>query len=146
MSLRFRRLFIATPITELLAVAGLLAPALVPFATMKATVTARMFEMQDVALWSGPAAGFVFCLLGGWWVARGAGAAHERNGIALGIAVAAIDLMLLVASGAPFGPLMLSSVAGRVLGGYCGGALARVFAHGKQSKKSGACRAEDLHC
>jgi len=128
MSLRFRRLLVATPLAELLAVVGLLVPALVPFATMKATITARMFEMQDVALWSGPAAGFVFCLLGGWWVARGASAAHARNGIALGIAVATVDLVLLVASGAPFGTLMVSSVASRILGGYCGGAMARTFA------------------
>jgi len=128
MSLRYRRLLVATPSAELLAVAGMLVPAMVPFVTMKATVTARMFEMQDVALWSGPAAGFVFCLLGGWWVARGASAAHARNGIALGIAVAAVDLVLLVASGAPIGTLMASSVASRVLGGYCGGAIARTFA------------------
>ena len=125
MSLRTARLLVATPVTELLAVAGLLFPTLVAFATLKATVTARMFAMQDIALLSAPVAGFVLCLLGGWWVARGANTAHLRNGIVLGIAVAAIDLVLLIASGAPFGVLMTLSVASRVAGGYCGGAVAR---------------------
>jgi hypothetical protein len=125
MSLRVGRLLVATPIAELLAVAGLLIPALVGFATMKATVTARMFEMQTIASWSAPSAGFLFCLLGGWWVARGAGMAHERNGLALGIAVGAADLVLLVASGAPFGLLTVSSVSSRIVGGYSGGTIAR---------------------
>ena len=124
MSLRLGRLLVATPITELLAVAGMLVPSLAQFATLKATVTARMFEMQATALWSAPAAGFLFCLLGGWWVARGASAAHERNGVVLGSAVAVIDLALLIVSGAPFGVLMASSVVSRVAGGYCGGMIA----------------------
>lgn len=125
MSLRVGRLVLATPVAELLAVAGMLAPSLVQFATIEATVTARMFEMQATALWSAPAAGFLFCLLGGWWVARGVGVAHERNGVALGTAVAVIDLALLVVSGAPFGVLMVSSFLSRIVGGYCGGMIAR---------------------
>jgi hypothetical protein len=125
MSLRIGRLLVATPIAELLAVAGLLVPGLVGFATIKATVTSRMFEMQAIAQWSAPLAGFVFCLLGGWWVARRASIAHKRNGLALGIAVASTDLVLLVASGAPFGLLMVSSVASRIVGGYVGGAIVR---------------------
>ena len=125
MSLRVGRLLVATPITELLAVAGMLVPSLMQFALLKATVTARMFEMQATALWSAPMAGFLCCLLGGWWVARGAGVAHERNGVVLGSAVAVIDLALLVVSGAPFGLLMASSVVSRIAGGYCGGLVAR---------------------
>ena len=125
MSLKVGRLFIAAPITELVAVIGMLAPALAQFAMLKATVTARMFEMQATALWSAPAAGFLFCFLGGWWVARGAGVAHERNGVVLGLAVAVIDLALLIVSGAPFGVLMASSVMSRIVGGYCGGIIAR---------------------
>src|SRR5262245_27299392 len=116
MSLRVGRLLIGTPIAELLAVAGLLLPTIVGFATLKATVTERMFAMQTIALWSAPIAGFVLCLLGGWWVARGAATAHVRNGVALGVAVAAIDLVLLVASGAPFGVLVMLSVTSRVIG------------------------------
>jgi hypothetical protein len=125
MSLRVGRLILATPVAELLAVAGMLAPSLVQFATLEATVTARMFEMQATALWSAPAAGFLFCLLAGWWVARGVGVAHERNGVTVGTAVAVIDLALLVVSGAPFGVLMVSSLLSRIAGGYCGGMIAR---------------------
>jgi hypothetical protein len=125
MSLRVARLVLAAPIVELLAVAGMLAPSVVQFATLNATVTARMFEMQATALWSAPAAGFLFCLLGGWWVARGVEVAHERNGVVLGTAVAVIDLALLIVSGAPFGVLMVSSFLSRIAGGYCGGLIAR---------------------
>jgi hypothetical protein len=125
MSFRVRRLLVATPITELLAVAGMLVPSLMQFALLRATVTARLFEMQSTALWSAPVAGFLCCLLGGWWVARGAGVAHERNGVALGSAVAVLDLTLLVVSGAPFGVLMASSPVSRIAGGYCGGMIAR---------------------
>jgi hypothetical protein len=124
-SLRGGRLLVATPITEVLAVVGMLVPALAPFAMLEATVTARMFEMQATALWSAPVAGFLFCVLGGWWVARGASGANERNGVVLGAAVAVIDLALLIVTGAPFGVLMASSVVSRVAGGYCGGMIAK---------------------
>ena len=124
MSIRVGRLVLATPIVELLGVAGMLVPSLLAFATLKATVTARMFEMQATALWSAPAAGFLFCLLGGWWVARGTEIAQQRNGVALGAAVAVIDFALLIASGAPFGALMALSFLSRIAGGYCGGMIA----------------------
>ena len=124
MSIRVGRLVLATPIVELLGAAGMLVPSLLAFATLNATVTARMFEMQATALWSAPAAGFLFCLLGGWWVARGVEVAQERNGVVLGAAVAVIDLALLIASGAPFGALMALSCLSRVVGGYCGGMIA----------------------
>jgi hypothetical protein len=66
----------------------------------------------------------VFCLLGGWWVARGVEVAQQRNGVVLGAAVAVIDLALLIGSGAPFGALMALSFLSRVFGGYCGGMIA----------------------
>jgi hypothetical protein len=125
MSLRADRLILATPTVELLAVAGMLVPGLVQFATLNATVTARMLEMQATTLWAAPAAGFLFCLLGGWWMARGVEVAHERNGLALGVAVAVVDLALLLVSGAPFGVLVVSSFMSRIAGGYCGGVIAR---------------------
>ena len=124
MTLRLGRVFLAAPIVELLAVAGMLVPSVLRFLTLEATVTARMFEMQATALWSAPVAGFLFCLMGGWWVARGVEVDHARNGVALGIAVAVIDLVLLMASGAPFGALAVSSFLSRIAGGFCGGVLA----------------------
>jgi hypothetical protein len=125
MTLRIGHLIVAAPIVELLAIAGIVVPGNIAFATLDATVTARILEVQRLALWTAPTAGFVFCLLGGWWVARRASADHERNGLVLGIAVAAVDLGLLIVSGAPFGLLMVTSVAGRIAGGWCGGMLAK---------------------
>jgi hypothetical protein len=103
----------------------MLAPAMIAFMTFDATVRARITEMQWVAGWAAPAAGFVFCLLGGWWVARGITAGHERNGLTLGIGVALIELALLIVSGAPFGALYVSALAARIAGGYCGGLVAK---------------------
>jgi hypothetical protein len=123
-SIRVGRLVIAIPVVELSAVAGMLVPSLLQLVTLPATVTARILEMQATALWSAPAAGFLFCLLGGWWAARGVQVAHQRNGVVLGAAVAVIDLALLLASGAPVGALMALSFLSRVFGGYCGGMLA----------------------
>ena len=125
MTLRTRRLIVAAPITELLAVLGMLVPGAMLFESLDATTTARMVEVQRLALWTAPTAGFVFSVLGGWWVARPASNAHERNGLALSVAVALIDLALLIASGAPFGVLFVSSLASRIAGGYCGGVLAK---------------------
>jgi hypothetical protein len=119
-----RRLIVAVPIAEMLAIVGTVVPAVIVFATFDATVTARIIEMQRLTLFSAPTAGFVFCLLGGWWVARRATADPARSGLVLGIAVAAIDLVLLTASGAPFGMLTVTSIVGRIAGGYCGGVLA----------------------
>lgn len=124
MSLRIGRIFLSAPIVELLAVTGMLVPSVLQFLMLEATVTARMFEMQATALWAAPVAGFLSCSIGGWWVARGREGKHVRNGVALGAAVAVLDLVLLVASGAPFGALVLSSVLSRIAGGYCGGVLA----------------------
>ena len=55
---------------------------------------------------------------------RGVNVAHERNGVALGTAVAIIDLALLIVGGAPFGALMVASFLSRIVGGYCGGMIA----------------------
>ena len=45
----------------------------------------------------------------------------ERNGLALGVIVAVLDLTLLIVSGAPFSALMVLSAIGRIGGGYVGG-------------------------
>ena len=124
MSLRARRLIIAVPIAEVLAVVAMMVPSMIAFATLDATVRQRMIEMQQLAVWAGPLAGFLACLLGGWWVARRASSGHALNGALLGVVVAIVDLALLVAAGAPFGALLVGSIVGRVAGGYCGGLLA----------------------
>lgn len=125
MTLQARRLIVAVPLSELLAVLSMVMLGSVVFATLNATVTLRILEMQRLALLTAPITGFVFCLLGGWWVTRRTTADHVRNGVVLGLVVAAIDLGLLIASGAPVRVLMVTSAAARIAGGYCGGLLAR---------------------
>ena len=120
MSLRIRRLAIAAPLAEVVAVAMLTAllPALL--ASGRGTLVYQIMAAQRLALWVGPIGGFLVCALAGWWVAR-LGPDAERNGLALGIIVAVLDLALLTLSGAPFGALMVLSAIGRVAGGYAGG-------------------------
>jgi hypothetical protein len=121
MSFRIPRLAIAAPVAELIVVAMLTAllPALLASGT--GTLVFQIMEAQRLALWVGPLGGFLVCALSGWWVARGAGAEAERNGLALGVTVAVLDLVLLTVGGAPIGALMVLSVIGRIGGGYAGG-------------------------
>lgn len=121
MSLSVRRLAIAAPLAELLPVAMLTVLLPILLASGGGTLVYQMMQAQRLALWVAPAGGFIACALGGWWVSRRAAIDAERNGLALGVAVAAIDLALLAVSGAPFGLLMLVSAIGRIAGGYCGG-------------------------
>lgn len=79
---------------------------------------------ERLGYWVGPIGGFVFCLLGGWWLARGAGSSAVRIGLLLGTAVAAIDTSILVASGADFEWIFVVSNIGRVVAGGLGGWLA----------------------
>ena len=120
MSLRIRRLAVAAPLTELVAVAMLTAllPALL--ASGGGTLVYQIMHVQRLALWVGPIGAFLVCALAGWWVARLAREA-ERNGLALGVIVAMLDLALMIVSGAPFGALMVLATIARVAGGYAGG-------------------------
>ena len=117
MSLRIRRLALTAPLTELIGVAMVTAllPALL--ASGRGTLVYQIMEAQRLALWVGPIGGFLVCALAGWWVARRARDDAERNGLALGISVALLDLALLIVSGAPVGALMVLSVIGRIAGG-----------------------------
>jgi len=121
MSLRVRRLVIAAPLAELIPVAMLTALLPLLLASGTGTLVYQIMQAQRLALWVGAMGGFVACALAGWWVARRASVDAERNGLALGIAVAVFDLSLLAVSGAPFGALMVLSAAGRIGGGYAGG-------------------------
>jgi hypothetical protein len=124
MSLRVRRLAIAAPLAELIAVAILTALLPVLLASGGGTLVYQIIEAQRLALWVGLIGGFVMCALAGWWVSRGTFTDAARNGLTLGVVVAAFDLTLLAVSGAPFGALMVLSVIGRIAGGYAGGWLA----------------------
>ena len=120
MSLRIRRLALAAPFAELVAVAMLTAVLPALLASGGGTLVYQIMQAQRLALWVAAIGGFLVCALAGWWVARLAPDA-ERNGLALGVIVAVLDLALLIVSGAPFGALMLLSAIGRIAGGYAGG-------------------------
>jgi hypothetical protein len=79
---------------------------------------------ERLGAWVGPLSGFTLCLAAGYWVARGAGPDAVRNGVALGMAAAALDLATAFALGAGPELLLLVSNAGRVAGGALGGGLA----------------------
>lgn len=74
--------------------------------------------------WVGPIAGFVFTVTGGWLVARNLTAHQVMNGLVLGATVAAIDIAILVASGAEFQIIFVLSNIGRLVAGSLGGWLA----------------------
>lgn len=84
---------------------------------------------QRLGSWVGPMAGFVLCLGGGWFVARNLSSGHVSRGALLGTMVAAIDVAILVASGATFQPLFVLSNLGRVVAGSLGGYLATRTSH-----------------
>jgi hypothetical protein len=73
----------------------------------------------------GPTAGFLLTLAGGWWIAKRAEDSRVLNGLLVGAAVAAIDILILVLSGAGFQLLFVVSNVGRVIAGAIGGLIAR---------------------
>lgn len=79
---------------------------------------------KDLGYWVGPIGGFVMCLLGGWWVAKGLETNHIMNGLLLGVTVAVIDITILIASSEAFQTVFVISNIGRVIAGTIGGYLA----------------------
>lgn len=81
-------------------------------------------RMRKRSVWFGPAAGAVLCLVGGCFLARRSPSHSVLNGVLLGVAVAAIDIALLSASGTPFKPVFAVSNLLRVLAASTVGWLA----------------------
>lgn len=87
--------------------------------------TAAQAYAQRLGYWVGPIAGFLFCLLGGWFVSRRLSSAHVLNGFVLSLVVAGIDISILIAGGAAFAPIFFVSNIGRIIAGSLGGWTAR---------------------
>lgn len=85
---------------------------------------------EELGYWVGPIAGAVLCLGGGWFVAKKAPSHHLWNGAALGVCVAAIDVGLLIVSGAEFAGIFVLSNIGKVIAASVGGWLGRNGARG----------------
>lgn len=118
MNLRLGRIAIAAIAAEVL---GILV--LVIFFGSSGSAATTPFALR-LGVWIGPILGFVLCCLGGYWVARGAATHKLQNGIATGVVAAILGLIIAAVLGGPFGPRLLVSTLGRVVGGTIGGWLA----------------------
>ncbi len=121
MKLRFGRIAIAVVAAEVLGVLALVV--LVTIFGPPGFEAATPFA-ERLGAYVGPISGFVFCLLGGYWVARASAPFGVRNGLATGAAAALLDFAIAATMADPFQWLLLLSNAGRIMGGTLGGLLA----------------------
>ena len=121
MRIRIGRILIAALLAEFLAVLVLVL--IVAVAGPSEPAAAQAYAAR-LGYWVGPIAGFLFTMAGGWWVAKNLDEAHVLNGFVLGVAVAAIDVSILVLSGSGFKLIFAISNIGRVIAGTIGGWIA----------------------
>jgi hypothetical protein len=79
---------------------------------------------ERLSLWVGPISGVVLCLICGWILTRRLNSAHVINGMAVGAAAAALDILIIVLSGSPFRIVYMLSNLGRLGAAAVGGWLA----------------------
>lgn len=121
MKVRIARTLVTALIVEILAIATLVV-AVALFGPSEAEAAQEW--AAETGRWLGPVAGFILCLFGGWFVARGAASDHVVHGLFLGAVVAAIDIGLLIAGGSGFEMVFVVSNVGRMVAGAIGGWLA----------------------
>ncbi len=121
MKIQIGKTLITAFVVEILAIAALVV-AVALFGPGE--VEASRVWAAETGQWLGPLAGFLLCILGGWFVARSAPSDHVFHGFALGVTVALIDVALLVTGGSDFEMIFLISNVGRVVAGAIGGWLA----------------------
>ena len=121
MPVRLGRLLATAIAVEVIAIIGLVA---VVALLGPSDPDAAQAYAAEVGSWFGPMAGFVLCLLGGWFVARRLTERHVLQGLALGSAVAVIDIALLLLGGAAFQLIFVVSNIGRMIAGALGGWIA----------------------
>ncbi len=115
------RFFLALVLAELVPVLALVA-VVAAFGPREAA-GANAFARQ-AGPWVGSIGGFLCALAGGRWVAAVASTRAIAWGAGLGLALAVVDIGLLVAMREPFAPVIVTSNAGKVLAGALGGWLA----------------------
>ena len=121
MKLRIGRIAIAVVAAEVLGVLALVA--LVAIFGPPGFKAAQPFA-ERLGTYVGPISGFVFCLLGGYWVGRASAPFALRNGFATGATAALLDIAIAATLANPFQWLLMLSNAGRIIGGTMGGLLA----------------------
>ncbi len=119
MKLAFARIALAAVVAEIVGIATLVA---LVAAFGPSGAEAQRYAEQ-LGAYVGPISGLLLCFAGGWWVAR-TQSAPVANGVALGVAAAALDLGLALALGAAVGPILILSNFGRVAAGTLGGVKA----------------------
>jgi hypothetical protein len=88
---------------------------------------------ERLGRWVGPIGGAVCSFLAAFCVARHLTSGRITNGVAVGVFLAVLDVVLLVASQAPFQWLFVVSNLGKILAGYIGGVAS--FRFGKNAQK-----------
>ena len=96
MNIKFVRIAIAVIVAEVL---GILSLGILVDLFGPSDRAATQAFAERLGLWVGPISGFIFCLLGAFWVARRLSDAHLANGLALGVAASSLDVGFLIAMG-----------------------------------------------
>lgn len=121
MRINWRRAIVATLFAEAAGILVLMAivAAFGPPGWQEATPYAQQMGMRV-----GPIAGFVFCMIGGWWTGK-VSPPEDRvaNGAAMGVIAAMFDVALSFAFGGSLVPLLIYSNIGRIVAGTLGGWL-----------------------
>lgn len=97
------------------------------------TDTALGRRRERLGRWVGPIGGALCSFLAAFCVARPLTSGRKTNVVAVGFFLAVLDVVLLVASQAPFQWLFVVSNLGKVLAGYIGGVTS--FRFGKDTQK-----------
>src|SRR5262245_27512703 len=130
-SIRWGRVIIGGVIAEVVVILILIA--LVATFGPSEPASAQAFA-ERLGRWVGPIGGALCSFLAAFYVARPLTSRNKRNGVAVGFFLAVLDVVLLVASNAPFQWLFVGSNLGKILACYIGGVASSRF--GKVTQKS----------
>lgn len=120
--IRMGRIALATIVSELTPILVLVVVVLV-YETRGVDPQTRQAFAERVGMWLGPIVGAIATFGFGFLAARGTNR-PLLHGTLVGVAVALLDAVLTLATGAKFIPLFAASWAGRVLAGVAAGLLA----------------------
>lgn len=120
MKIRWIRILIAALVVEALAI-GLFVAAIAIFGPIDAA-QAKAFA-ANMGRWLGPIAGAALTFLAALWVCSKLPARHVLHGVLLGVLVAALDVLLLIAADEPFQWLFVASNMSKIAAGALGGVV-----------------------
>lgn len=121
MTLKWGRILIATVVAEIVPLAVLVA---IVAATIPPDVEDQTAYAAGIGQWVGPAVGSLMAFLGGFWVGRPLTRGQALNGAMVGILLAVIDLVSLVALAAPFAWIFVISNGAKIICATLGGLAA----------------------